>query len=200
MTTRTHVLISEPFNIGYSIVGSTNSRQPPNRVDWPAMYDELTWTLTLRGITDGGQPGAPANTLPSAWTLACRFQYRQMHTGDTARFQKPRWWNLTEREVATHCVEGVPLYGPGQPEPVADPITGVGNGIIATHLTAGYQASGADVAGLFTNPIRVSRTFRHFPMGMRLVISQTDSSFTGGTTPRFLLGLEVVGKRNGESS
>lgn len=198
MPTRTHVLISEGFNLGVSIGGSTNKLQPPNRVDWNAMYDEVEFNLTIPGITDGGTQGNPTGTFPTAWSLFARFERRQMHgDGTTARFQKPRWWNLSEREMATYTVEGVPLRGPGLPEPTIDPIVGVGDGLIASEATPGYNATGAGIKGLFTNPVRITRRFKHIPPGLRMVIPTTASSFTGGTAPRFVIGLEVTGFRKG---
>jgi hypothetical protein len=189
MSVRTHVLIAESFNLGLSLTGSTSRLQPPNRVDWASMYDELTWTLSLAGITDGGSIGSPGNTLPTAFSLKARFEYRQMHAGTTFRFQTPRWSNLSDEEIASHVVEGVGWYGPGQADPPADPVTGVPDGVIATQATTGYNGT----TGLFANPIIVRRTLRHFPQGVRVNLS--GSSFTGGTAPRFLVGLEVTGKR-----
>lgn len=189
MTVRTHVLIAESFNLGIKPGGSTNLLQPPNRVDWASMYDELTWTLSVAGITDGGSVGAPANALPTAFSVKARFQYRQMHAGTTYRFQTGRWSNLSDEEIAAHVVEGVGWFGPGQPDPAADPVTGVGDGVIATQATTGYNAT----TGLFANPITVRRTLRHFPQGVRVALD--GMSFTGGTAPRVLLGLEVTGKR-----
>lgn len=184
--TRTHVLISEAFNLGVKVGGTTPLMQPPNRVDWASMYDELSWTLSLKGITDGGSVGAPGNTLPTAFSLSARFQYRQMQTG-SYRMQAPRWVNLTDEEIASHVVEGVGLYGPNQADPAADPVTGTPAGVIATQATTGYNSA----TGLFANPIVVRRTLRHFPQGVRMVL---DLTFTGGTDPRALIGLEVVGK------
>lgn len=188
MATRNHVLIAPYFNGGWQVNGSTAKVQPPNRVDWASMYDELSWRLILFGITDGGTPGAPANTLPTAFNVSARFQYRHPHVGTTFRFQTPGWYNLSDEEIGSHVVEGVGWYGPGQADPAADPVTGVGDGIIATQATTGYNAT----TGLFANPIIVRRTLRHFPEGVRVNLS--GSSFTGGTDPRFLLGLEVTGK------
>lgn len=185
---RTHVLIAESYNLGLSLTGSTALQQPPNWVDWASMYDELTWTLTLAGITDGGSIGAPGNSLPTAFSLKARFQYRQMHAGTTYRFQTPRWSNLSDEEITSHVAEGVGWYGPGQADPVADPVTGVGDGVIATHTTTGYNGT----TGLFANPIIVRRRLRHFPAGVR--VNLDGSSFTGGTAPRFLVGLEVTGR------
>lgn len=185
---RTHILIAENFNGGVKIGGGTPLLQPPNRVDWASMYDELTWTLTLRGLADGPTIGTPSNTLPSAFLLKGRFEYRQSHAGAAFRFQTAAWSNMSADEVATHIVEGVPLVGPSQNQPIPDPITGVGDGVIADQNTAGYNAS----TGLFANKIVVRRTFRHFPQGVR--VNLTGSSFTGGTNPRFLVGIEVTGK------
>ena len=190
MNTQTHVLIAESFNNGIQIGGSTPFFQPPNRVDWASNYDELTWTLSIAGITDGGSIGAPANTLPTAFSVTARFEYRQMHAGVFYRFQIPRWTNMRDEEISSHIVEQVPWFGPNQAEPVADPVTGMGDGIICTQATTGYNSS----TGLFANPIVVRRTLRHFPQGVRVNLS--NSSFTGGTAPRFLLGLEVTGKKS----
>lgn len=190
MPNRNHVLIAPYYNLGTVMTGSgsTSLTQPPNRVDWASMHDELTWTLTLFGITDGGTVGAPANTLPTAFSLRARFQYRQEHAGAAFRFQTAAWYNLTNTEVASHIVEGRGWVGPGQVDAVADPITGVGDGIIATQATTGYNSS----TGLFANPIVVRRTLRNFPEGVRVNLS--GSTVTGGTVPRFLVGLEVSGK------
>jgi hypothetical protein len=185
---RTHVLIAEQFNLGIKQAHSTYLAQPANWVDWASMYDELTWTLTVLGITDGGTVGTPANTLATAFSVKARFQYRQMHAGSVYRFQTARWSNMTEDEVGTHVVEARPLYGPGQAPPTVDPVTGVGDGVIATHLTTGYNGT----TGLFANPIVVRRTMRHFPAGVR--VNLDGLSFTGGTAPRALVGLEVCGK------
>jgi hypothetical protein len=86
-------------------------------------------------------------------------------------------------------VEGLPWVGPGQTLPVSDPVTGMGDGVICTQATTGYNAS----TGLFANPITIRRTMRHFPQGVRVNLS--NSTITGGTSPRVLIGLEVVGKR-----
>ncbi|MHA3021276.1 hypothetical protein ACXPWS_13580 [Mycobacterium sp. BMJ-28] len=159
------------------------------------MYTELNWTISFLGITDGGTPGSPANPLPTAFIVKARFEYRQMHAGIFYRFQMPRWTNMSEDEVATHIVEQTPWYGPGQAEPVADPITGVGDGVIASYgntgagipNTAGYNPA----TGLFSTPITLRRTLRHFQQGVR--VNATGTSVTGGTTPRFLLGIEYLG-------
>jgi hypothetical protein len=152
------------------------------------MFDELTWTLTIAGITDGGTIGAPANTLASAFSISARFEYQQRHIGSYG-FQQNRWSNMHASEVATHIVEGLPWVGPGQTLPVSDPVTGMGDGIICTQATTGYNAS----TGLFANPITIRRTMRHFPQGVRVNLS--NSTITGGTSPRVLIGLEVVGKK-----
>ena len=102
MNTQTHVLIAESFNNGIQIGGSTPFFQPPNRVDWASNYDELTWTLSIAGITDGGSIGAPANTLPTAFSVTARFEYRQMHAGVFYRFQIPRWTNMRDEEISSH--------------------------------------------------------------------------------------------------
>lgn len=188
MLTRTHVLIAESFNNGLKLGGTTPLFQPPNRVDWASMYDELTFTLSVAGITDGGSIGAPGNTLPTAFSIKARFQYRQMHAGTTYRFQTGRWANLSDEEISAHVVEGVGWYGPGQADPAADPVTGAGDGVIATQATTGYNGT----TGLFANPIMVRRTLRHFPQGVR--VNLDGLAFTGGTDPRVLLGLEVTGK------
>lgn len=194
MNAQTHVLIAEGGTNGLGTVlggaGVIPLVQPPNRVDWASNYDELTWNLSVLGITDGGTIGSPGNTLPTAFSIVAHFEYRQMHAGLTYRFQTGRWLNMHASEVATHIVEGVPWYGPGQTAPVPDSITGVGDGVICTQATAGYNGT----TGLFANPIVLRRTLRHFPQGVRVNLS--GSSFTGGTVPKVLLGLEVTGKRS----
>jgi hypothetical protein len=187
---RTHVLIAENYNNGLLLPANSSIPliQPPNRVDWASMYDELTWTLTCRGITDDGTIGAPANTLPTAFALTARFEYRQAHAGVNYRFQTSAWSNMSDDEVMAHIVEGRAWRGPGQPDPIPDPITGIGDGIICNQLTTGYNAT----TGLFANKIVVRRTLRHFPQGVR--INMLNSTFTGGTHPRFLAGIEVTGK------
>lgn len=163
MLSRTHVLISEPYNGGIGLADSTPLEQPPNWVDWASMYEQLTWTMSVSGVT-----GAP-----TAWQVRAKFQYRQMHSGATYRFQTPRWYDLSEEQIASHVVEGVGWYGPGQPD------AGAGLGIIATQAT--------DVA----SPLVVSRSLRVVPAGVRVLL---DLSFTGGTAPKVKLGLEVTGK------
>lgn len=164
MLTRTHVLISEEFASGIRPGGTTPLVQPPNRVDWASMYDELTWTLSVSGT----------NGSPTAWELKARFQYRQMHAGTTYRFQTPRWFDLADEQIASHVVEGVGWYGPGQ----ADPVGGAA-GVIANQTTD------------LSTPLVVTRTLRHFPEGVRMVL---DLSITGGTDPKVKVGLEVTGK------
>lgn len=164
MFSRTHVLISEKFNGGIKPGGSTPLIQPPNWVDWASMYEELTWTLSIEGVTGS----------PTSWSLGARFQYRQSHSGAAYRFQVPRWYDLADEQIGTHVVEGVGWYGPGQ----ADPVGGAA-GVIAT------QASS------LTTPIVITRTIRHFPEGVRVAL---DLAVAGGTDPRVKVGLEVTGK------
>lgn len=164
--TRTHVLIAENYGGGMKmdLSDGTSIYQPPNRVDWASMYDELFWTISLTG--------APSGT-PTTWALTAKFQYRQMHANSTFRHQVPRWYDLSDEQIASHVVEGVGWYGPGQSDP------GGAAGTIATQATD------------LSSPLVVARALRHFPQGVRLVLGITVS---GGSTPKIPLGVEVIGK------
>ncbi|MCV7069126.1 hypothetical protein H7H51_31505 [Mycolicibacterium farcinogenes] len=85
---RTHVFIAQDWNGGLRIGGSVPLIQPPNRFDWRSNYDNyIVWQLAIRGITDGGLPGAPANALPAAFALKARSNTKRPHSGQTYRHQ-----------------------------------------------------------------------------------------------------------------
>lgn len=162
MASRTIVLINSGYGGGMLLDGTdtTSYNQPPNLVDF-SVFDQLTWMLSIDSAATG---------TPTTWSLTAKFQYRQMHAGSTYRFQTPRWSDLSDEEIASHVVEGVGWYGPGQADP------GGSAGIIANESTS------------LASPLTVRRTLRNFPTGVRLVLTVAQ---TGGTSAKIPLGLEV---------
>lgn len=168
---KTHILIAEGAvadNAGYVLQanGPIAAIQPPNPVEFGAYADEVTFIISVAGVT-----GAP-----TSWSLGAKFQYCLPHTTGY-QYQNPRWFDLQPENVETNVVEGVGWYG-GNAQPPAD----------GSYGTLATSAEGIDFAA---NPRTVKRTVRHFGHYVRVSLNPT---FTGGTNPGLLVSMVAIPK------
>lgn len=133
MTAKAHILLAEGANSPFKPSGTPHALfQPPHPMEFGAYADEVTWILSVAGVT-----GAP-----TAWSLGAKFQYCLPHTTGN-QYRNPVWFDLQPENVETNIIEGVGWYGGAN----APPVDG-GYGIIA---------SNAD----FTGRVTVQRTIKH---------------------------------------
>ena len=131
MSGKTHIFVSPGQGLLKPAGNPIDLVQPPNRVEFGAYGDEVTWLLRVVSVS-----GAP-----TAWSLAARFEYAIEHTGASKQYTSPVWVPYSSLDLTADCREGVGLFGPGQTPPADG-----GYGVIATEAT--------------TLPVAIKRTVR----------------------------------------